>query len=570
MHDLLTVTLLLLAVCSLAAMAASYLRAPTLLGYLAVGALLGPFLLGWVGSGRTLNFLSELGVVLLLFMVGLEFSVSHFWATRKTVLKAGLLQMGMVGVPVASGLWLLGYEPRTVALLAIATALSSTALVAKQLSEQGELTTRHGRASIAVLVCQDLAAIPLLALLAIWVRGGEPTALRVVGEVAWILLAFLIAAALSKYLLHRLLSWVVRHGNEETFILVSLAVVIGAASGAHAIGASAALGAFLAGMVLGESDFRHQMEDNIKPFRDVLSGLFFVTIGLQLDVSQILAAPLSTTVWLAILVLLKSVLNHIALRIAGLSPLDSWRTGIILGHGGEFALLLLSMALQHGLLPAATGQPFLVALVLSMAVAPLLARQHDRLASHLASRTNLPQEEERVIAAHAESLRNHVVICGAGKLGNIVSHALTVSEIPHLLIESDYQKVLAARAIGLSVFYGDASRINTLRSAGVAHARLVVITFSATEPALRIGQWLHHAHPAVLTIAACANDQDADRLRQVPGLRVYIEHLAAGLTLAEQAMLLMGVAAEAADNRIAVMRKTLFVSDQNSQGDLSS
>lgn len=570
MHDLLTVTLLLLTVCSLAAMIASYLRTPTLLGYLAVGALLGPFLLGWVGSSQTLNFLSEVGVVLLLFMVGLEFSVSHFWATRKTVLKAGLLQIGMVGMPVASGLWLLGYELRTVALLAVAVALSSTALVAKQLSEQGELTTRHGRASIAVLVCQDLVAIPMLALLAIWARGGEPTALHIVGEVAWIFLAFFIAAALSKYLLHRLLSWVVRHGNEETFILVSLAVVIGAASGAHAIGASAALGAFLAGMVLGESDFRHRMEDNIKPFRDVLSGLFFVTIGLQLDVSQIIAAPLSITIWLAILVLLKSVLNHIALRIAGLSPLDSWRTGIILGHGGEFALLLLSMALQHDLLPATTGQPLLVALVLSMVIAPLLARHHERLASHLVRRTGPPQEEEGVIAAHAEPLRNHVVICGAGKLGKIVSRALTVSEIPHLLIESDYQKVLATRSMGLSVFYGDASRINTLRSAGIAHARLVVITFSATEPALRIGKWLHHTHPDVQTIAACTNDHDADRLRQIPGVRVYIKHLAAGLMLAEQAMLLMGVAAEAADSRITGMRKALFMSDQNLQREMSS
>ena len=482
-------------------MTASYLHAPSLLGYLAAGVVLGPAGLDWIIPGPTLNFLSEVGVVLLLFMVGLEFSVSHFWVTRKAVLTAGLLQMGMIGMPVAGGLWMLGYDPRIAALLGGAAAVSSTALVAKQLGDQGELTTRHGRTAIFVLVCQDLATIPMLALLAIWTRGGELTVMHVVAEVAWILLLFTIAAMASKRLLHALLVWVARHGNEEAFVLMSLTVVIGAASGAHAIGVSAALGAFLAGIILGESDFRHHMEDNIRPFSNVLSGLFFITIGLQLDVSQIFAA--------------------------------------------------------------ATGQPLLVALVLSMTVAPLFVLYHDRLARSLVSRAgqgNPPQMEDLNIAAHAESLRNHVVICGAGKLGQIVSRALTVSEIPHLLIESSYDRVLAARAMELPVYYGDAGRFNTLRAACVDHVSLVVITFSNFHLSLRIAQWLYRTHPAIQIVATCADDQDADRLRQIPGVRVYIEHLAAGLTLAEQAMLLMGVGAEAADSRIAAMRNELCLS----------
>jgi CPA2 family monovalent cation:H+ antiporter-2 len=567
-QDLLTLSLLLLVGCGLAAMGASYLRVPTVLGYLAVAVLLGPSVLGWVGPGPALSFLSEVGVVLLLFIVGLEFSVRHFWATRKTVLTAGILQMGMIGVPVAGGLVLLGHEARTAALLGAAATMSSTALVAKQLSDQGELTTRHGQASIAVLVFQDLATIPLLALLAIWSRGGEPKGLHVIGEVARILLIFVIVAASAKRLLHGLLAWVVRRGNEETFVLISLAVVIGAATGARAIGVSAAVGAFLAGMVLGESDFRHQMEDNIRPFRDVLSGLFFVTIGLQLDASQILAAPLTSVAWLVVLVPLKILLNGVALRAARLSPLDAWRSGIILGHGGEFALLMLSMALKQGLFPSSIGQPALLALVVSMAIAPLLVRYHEKLASRFVgriTRTSPPQAEEQNVAIEGDKLRDHVVICGAGKLGQIVSRALTLSEIPHLLIESDYEQMLAVRAMELPVFYGDASRVNTLRAAGVAHAHLVVITFSNTESAIRIGRWLHHTHPSVPVIVSCDSDRDAEQIRQIPGVRVYIEHLAAGLTLAEQAMLLMGVSAEVADRRVAGLRNALCLSGRQSE-----
>ncbi len=223
--------------------------------------------------------------------------------------------------------------------------MSSTALVSRQLADQGELTTRHGRSAIAVLVFQDLASVPLLALLAIWARG-ELKIESVLLEVLGVLMLFAAAALASRRLLHGLLGWVARQGHEKSFVLVSLCVVVAAAAAAHAVGVSAALGAFLAGMVLGESDFRHRMESHLKPFRDVLSGVFLVTIGLQLDGAQILSAPLAVSAWLAVLVPVKIVLNTLALRATRLSALDAWRTGIALGHGGEFALLLLGMVLR--------------------------------------------------------------------------------------------------------------------------------------------------------------------------------------------------------------------------------
>ena len=225
-----------------------------------------------------------------------------------------------------------------------------------------------------------------LALLAIWARGESPKIEHVLLEVFGVLLLFAAAALASRRLFHGLLGWVARRGHEESFVLVSLCVVVAAAAAAHAVGVSAALGAFLAGMVLGESDFRHHMESHLRPFRDVLSGVFFVTIGLQLDAAQILSAPLAVLAWLVVLVPVKILLNTLALRATRLSALDAWRTGIALGHGGEFALLLLGTVLQQHLIPATVVQPMLVALVLSMALAPLLIRHHDVLARIL-SRT---------------------------------------------------------------------------------------------------------------------------------------------------------------------------------------
>lgn len=318
MQGLLGTTLILLAACSLAAMATAAFRVPALLGYLSVGVVLGPSVIGVIAPGETLSFLSELGVALLLFMVGLEFSLGDFWLARRTVLMAGALQMIAVAPPLILLLMWLGQPGQSAALLGTAAAMSSTALVSRQLADQGELTTRHGRSAIAVLVFQDLASVPLLALLAIWARGESPKIEHVLLEVFGVLLLFAAAALASRRLLHGLLGWVARRGHEESFVLVSLCVVVAAAAAAHAVGVSAALGAFLAGMVLGESDFRHHMESHLRPFRDVLSGVFFVTIGLQLDAAQILSAPLAVLAWLVVLVPVKDPAQYAGL--AGDAP----------------------------------------------------------------------------------------------------------------------------------------------------------------------------------------------------------------------------------------------------------
>ncbi|HGQ7437484.1 TPA: heat resistance system K+/H+ antiporter KefB-GI [Pseudomonas aeruginosa] len=561
MQDLLGATLILLAACSLAAVATAAFRVPALLGYLAVGALLGPSVTGVIAPGEALDFLSELGVALLLFMVGLEFSLGHFWLTRKTVLVAGSLQMVVVAAPLTLMLMGLGQPAQSAALLGTAAAMSSTALVSRQLADQGELTTRHGRSVIAVLVFQDLASVPLLALLAIWARGESPKIEHVLLEVFGVLLLFAAAALASRRLLHGLLGWVARRGHEESFVLVSLCVVVAAAAAAaHAVGVSAALGAFLAGMVLGESDFRHHMESHLKPFRDVLSGVFFVTIGLQLDGAQILSAPLAVLAWLAVLVPVKIGLNTLALRATRLSALDAWRTGIALGHGGEFALLLLGTVLQQHLIPATVVQPMLVALVLSMALAPLLIRHHDVLARFL-SRTGgviqPPQAEEVEIAAQTTRYRDHVIICGAGELGLTVSEILRHAGVAHLLLEADAQKVEAARAAGAPVFHADASRPDTLLAAGLTHAHLVVLTFAHAQQALRIAQAIAEHRPALTLWVSCRSTTAADAFRAMPNVRVYQQSFAAAIGLAEQVMSTLGMSTELIEGHISAMRRRL-------------
>ncbi len=402
---------------------------------------------------------------------------------------AGALQMIAVAPPLILLLMWLGQPGQSAALLGTAAAMSSTALVSRQLADQGELTTRHGRSAIAVLVFQDLRAPAGLA--------GDLGARRVAEDRACAARSIRCAAAVrgSGPRLAASVAWPAGLGGTagpRGIVRARLLVRGGGCRRRCARGRRIRRpGAFLAGMVLGESDFRHHMESHLRPFRDVLSGVFFVTIGLQLDAAQILSAPLAVLAWLVVLVPVKILLNTLALRATRLSALDAWRTGIALGHGGEFALLLLGTVLQQHLIPATVVQPMLVALVLSMALAPLLIRHHDVLARFL-SRTGgviqPPQAEEVEIAAQTTRYRDHVIICGAGELGLTVSEILRHAGVAHLLLEADAQKVEAARAAGAPVFHADASRPDTLLAAGLTHAHLVVLTFAHAQQALRIAQ----------------------------------------------------------------------------------
>jgi CPA2 family monovalent cation:H+ antiporter-2 len=366
MQDLLAISVVLIAAAAIAAGLCARMRIPTLLGYILAGVIIGPSVGRLVQPGDALTFLSEIGVILLMFTVGLELSVAELWATRWRVLSAGGLQFALGSVAFGGVAYLLGASPSAAVMVGAAAAVSSTAICAKQLADQGELTTRHGRTSVAVLLFQDIATAPLLAALPLLASRTE-AGTQIAIEVVRILAILGIIVLVGKPILYRSLAWVARHGHSEAFLLASILLVLITAWISHYLGIEPALGAFIAGLVLGESDFRHRIEDDIRPFRDLMVGLFFITTGVQLNLALVTQSPLSVIFWLFLLVPIKIVISAIALRLAKLGSLDAGRGAIILGHGGEFGLLLVSLGISADFLPATIGQPAMIAIAISMA-----------------------------------------------------------------------------------------------------------------------------------------------------------------------------------------------------------
>lgn len=493
MENLFFASLVLFASALVAGIVFHRIKLPTILGYILVGIALGSSFADLLGDGPMLEFVAEAGVLLLLFMVGLEFSLTEFWSDHRKILVAGGLQGGVVGSAVGLGVWMIGWGVAPAILLGASAAMSSTALTAKQLADQGEITTRHGRSAISVLIFQDLAAIPLLALLAVWQMGGEPSFIDIAGEVGKVIALFAAALLLARPILHHGLLFIYRNGNAEVLVLAALTIVALSAEAAHLAGASAALGAFLAGLLLGESDVRHRIEEDLRPFRDVFASVFFVSIGLQLDVSQVMSAPTSVLVWIAILVPAKFTLNFVALRLSGSSSRDALQTGLILAHGGEFGLLLVSGALSAAVLPAEIGQPFLVALVISMGLGPLLIRANEQIASRLASllpkQKGIEQEEERRAAQQAQAMKGHLIICGAGPIGRTVARAGVLAQLPLVLIEPDLATFRSAKKMGLPVVLGDPNRLATLEAARAQYSDMLVMTDPNPSNFRRVIDW---------------------------------------------------------------------------------
>lgn len=559
MQDLLYFSVVLVAAATVAAGVCTRMRIPTLLGYLLVGVLVGPSIGNIVQPGEALTFLAEIGVILLMFTVGLELSVAELWATRWRVLSAGGLQFSLCGMAFGAVAYLIGASPSAAVVVGSAAAMSSTAICAKQLIDQGELTTRHGRTSMAILLFQDLVAAPLLAALPLLASPAGTAAEVAIGTVR--ILAILgIIIVVAKPLFYQSLAWVARHGHGEAFLFASVLLVLATAWTSHHLGITPALGAFLAGLLLGESDFRHRIEDDIRPFRDLMVGVFFITTGLQLDVSLVTQSPISMLFWLLLLVPGKMLLNCLALRLAKLDRLDAGRGAIILGHSGEFGFLLISLGMGAGIVPAGIAQSMMVAIAISMAAAPLLIRQHDRMAQLLVGggrHQHLPQFEELEGFDQSKKLQNHVIICGTGSLGRIISRALLKTSIPHLSFEIRYEPYLRARGMGLPVIFGDASRITTLQAAGVERARSVVVAFHQQRPAVRILRALRQKYPQLTLIASARTEAAVEEFATIDNVRVFKEDVAAGLALAEQCLLDAGLRPDRLESLFSQLRLEL-------------
>lgn len=557
MHqEILVDILILLAAAVLVVGAFRWLRIPAIIGYLVVGVLVGPNGVAWLTDAAEIQFLAELGVVFLMFMVGLEFSLPVLAASRGAIIGFGGAQVLLTSALVALAAIAFGLPPSASVVVGGAIAMSSTAIVLRQLTEQGELTTRHGRLTISILLFQDVAVLPFLVVIPALTLGGGTTTLVVLEALAIAALVFVAMLIAGRWLINPIIHWVARARSEEFFVLATLLLILCAAAIANFAGLSLAIGAFLAGMVLGETPFKHYFEDEIRPFRDVLLGLFFVTVGMQLHLPSIGES------WGAVTALLLAILLGKPLPILSLAPFRLthpgvvFRTGICLGHVGEFGLLIMTVALGQGLIDNAVGQPVLAAMVLSMMLAPLAIRWNEmgmKRWNFLGYRDNLEHQEIRA-ARVCERLEEHVIVCGYGNYGRHLVRFLELEGVPYIALDTNTDAVRRACVAHKRVVYGDAGRLTLLESVGIMRARALAITFSEPDMTLKIIKQVRPRLPELPILVHASDVSDLDILENAGATDVLPETLEASIQLAAQLLLILGVPHSRVEEHVDTVR----------------
>lgn len=516
---------------------------PPIIGYLAVGILIGPSGLGLLAETEGTRLLGEFGVVFLLFTIGLEFSFAQLRAMRWAVLVLGGNQVLVCGVVFSLAAWAAGASPEGAVVFGGALALSSTAIVTKQLTEQLEIHTRHGRRAVGTLLFQDLAVVPLL--IAIPILAGEAEHSLALELGIALLKGVAVFAAMvwvGRKALRPLFHEVAAARSNELFTLAVLLVAIAAAWATHLAGLSLALGAFLAGIMLGETEYRHQIEADIRPFRDVLLGFFFITVGMVIELPVLLGS------WYWVLLTGVGMMAFKGLVVFALARLaderhDAARTALILANGGEFGFALIALALSAGLIDPQGSQIVLAAIVLSMVAAPLLIRHNAEAAERLGQR-RLPvagRRSEEDVAAVASALDHHVIICGYGRTGQNVARFLEQEDIPFLALDLDPARIREARVAGDAVSFGDSARREILAAAGLARARMVVLSFDDPASSLRVLEHTREARPDIPVLVRTRDDRWMEQFSDAGATAVVPEVLEASLMLASHTLALLEV-----------------------------
>lgn len=521
------------------------LHIPSSLGYLLAGLLLGPHTAGPVIEPGPLRALAEFGIVFLLFTTGLNFSLPQIYALRHLVLGLGTAQVLLTTVVVALLAWLAGLPAVAAFIVGAVFAQSSTTIIVKQLTEQGEENSRHGRLGTAMSVFQDVTAVPFVVIIP--VLGTAVGASALAGALGLTLAkaaaAFLLVFFGGRWLLRPLFHLVTAQRSAELFTLTVLFVSLVAAWITHSLGMSMAFGAFLAGMVLGETEFRHQVESVIRPFRDVLIGLFFVGIGMLIEPAQLPALWHWGLLGAAALLLVKTLLVAYIVHRAGIDALTAWRTGLLLAVGGEFGFALLAFALGDGSIDPQAGQVVLTSVLFSMIVAPFLIRYNHALAGRLAaSSPRQPVEASlRIDARTAGDFRDHVIICGYGRIGQSVGRFLDEERIPFVALDLEPTRVREAHRAGEPVYYGDSAEGDILDAVGVERARLVVVSHEDVAAALKVLHHVRRLRPDLPVMVRTRDESHVDELRAAGATEVVPETLEAGMMIASHALLLLAV-----------------------------
>ncbi len=559
MHGTLQLVLILLAASVLVVALFRTLRLPPLLGYLLVGIVAGPHGLGWLPESEEGTALAEFGVVFLMFSVGLEFSLPQLKAMRGVVFGLGTAQVAVTLLGVLAIALLFGEKWQAGVALGGALAMSSTAIVSKMLAERIELHSQHGKQIIGVLLFQDLAVVPLLILIPALAAPGGNLAGTLAAAFAKAAVVLFLLLFFGQKLMRPWFHQVARRKSTELFMLNVLLVTLGLAWLTALSGLSLALGAFLAGMLISETEFRYQVEADIKPFRDVLLGLFFVTIGMLLDVRVVAANFLWIALLLAVLLAGKTLLVMGLAMLRGSDRGVAMRTGLSLAQAGEFGFVLLSQAAGLHLVDPQTLQIVLTAMVLSMLAAPFIIHHNEFLARRLAGgewANRATQLHE--IAIKTFGTTNHVIVCGYGRSGQHLSRFLEQEGIPFIALDIDPQRVKAAAAAGESVVYGDAARREVLMAAGLNRAKALVVSYADAASALKILGHVQELRPELPVVVRTLDDTDLDKLKQAGAAEVVPEVLEGSLMLASHALMLLGVPLARVVRRVRQVREARY------------
>ncbi|HMX15203.1 MAG TPA: cation:proton antiporter [Rhodocyclaceae bacterium] len=556
----LQLVLLLLAAAVLVVVAFRTLGLPPIIGYLLVGCAIGPHALGWLPDEESTRRLAEFGVVFLMFSIGLEFSLPRLYSMKRIVFGLGLAQVAttlLVGMLAA---WAAGASMRQGIALGGVVAMSSTAVLSRLLAERLELESAHGREVIGVLLFQDLAVVPLMILLPALTQAPEAFAATLLPELAKAVAVLAVVIFFGQRLMGLWFFIVARRKSAELFVLNVLLITLGLAYVTEQAGLSLALGAFTAGMLISETEYRYQVEEDIKPFRDVLLGLFFVTVGMLLDLPLVIENLAWVAAALVLLLSVKLALVAGLSRLFGAAPGTSLRAGLWLCAGGEFGFVLLDRAGELGLMKGHLMQVTLAALVLSLILAPLIVHFSDRIVMRFVSSEWLLRSMQLTqLAARSLTAERHAIVCGYGRTGQHLARFLEQEGIATVALDSDPERVSEAAAAGEPVSYGDCARRETLVTAGVVRAHVLIVTFSDSHAVQRVLHHVRDLRPDLPVVVRAHDDADMERFAALGATEVVPEALESSVMLATHALALLGIPMHRVIKRLREMREQHYV-----------
>lgn len=534
------------------------IKLPAILAYLFAGMLVGQYGLDIANDQADYEHFAELGIVFLLFTLGLEFSLPRLLAMRHLVISVGSLQVLISLMIFTVAALFCGLSFSSAFVVGGVLALSSTAIVIRQLSETGAMKRKSGQLSVAVLLFQDVAVVPLLIIIPMLAMNSQDSMVLAL-TFAMFKGVFVVALLLlvGKWLLPKIFNIIAQVRTDELFVLTTLLVTLLASAFTQWFGLSMALGAFLAGMMLGESEYKHQLEADIRPYRDILLGLFFITVGMKLDVSLLVASPFSlVALMISFMVVKVMVIKFLVVR-AGESTKDAWASGLILAQMGEFGFVLIALASQSHLLPLNVSSMLLGAGVLSMAITPYMI-DHARSWSLFLSREKSPESADLETLPENKTLENHVIICGFGRVGQTVSRFLKQDNIDFVAIDIDPLRTRKAREAGEKVLFGSSRQTELLNAAQLSTAKLVVIAFGEDKQSLEVVQKVRSMSADVPILVRTRNDDQLKSLQEAGANEVVPESLEGSLMLVSQVLSLTGVPFSRIMRRVQRERKNHY------------